>query len=221
VFTERRRTVAQRSVEILIGRVITDETFRSAFRTNAISTLRGFVESGYELTSVEVAALCATPTDVWDQAAVRIDERLQKVSYAATVSSLGCGPKGEPMATFEVSAHMTVRPGQLEGFKKQAAECIRITREKDTHTLRYDWFLSRDGSECEVREAYTGPEGLIEHNRNIVDARTKLFDEYADNHFMTVYGDPTPQLLDLVKAHHMEHQFKWFSFVKGLDSSMR
>jgi len=74
------------------------------------------------------------------------------------------------MATFEVSAHMTVRPGQLEGFKKQAAECIRITREQDTHTLRYDWFLSSDG-ECEVREAYTGPEGLIEHNRNILAAR--------------------------------------------------
>ena len=35
---------------------------------------------------------------------------------------------------------MTVRPGCLEGFKKQAAECIRITREKDTHILRYDWF---------------------------------------------------------------------------------
>ena len=71
------------------------------------------------------------------------------------------------MATFEVSAHMTVRPGQLEGFKKQAAECIRITKEQDTHTLRYDWFLSSDGTECEVREAYTGPEGLIEHNKNI------------------------------------------------------
>ena len=120
------------------------------------------------------------------------------------------------MATFEVSAHMTVRPGQLDGFKKQAAELIRITREKDTHTLRYDWFLSDDGTECEVREAYTGPEGLIEHNRNIVDARTRLFETYADNHCMTVYGEPTPQLVDLVKAHHMEHQFKWFSFVKGL-----
>lgn len=68
------------------------------------------------------------------------------------------------MATFEVSAHMTVRPGQLEGFKKQAAECIRITQEKDTHTLRYDWFLSTDGTECEVREAYTDPDGLVEHN---------------------------------------------------------
>jgi quinol monooxygenase YgiN len=120
------------------------------------------------------------------------------------------------MATFEVSAHMTVRPGQLEGFKKQAAELIRITREKDTHTLRYDWFLSDDETECEVREAYTSAEGLIEHNRNIVDARTRLFENYADNHFMTVYGEPSPQLVDLVRAHHMEHQFKWFSFIKGL-----
>jgi quinol monooxygenase YgiN len=123
------------------------------------------------------------------------------------------------MATFEVSAHMTVRPGQLDGFKKQAAECIRITKEKDTHTLRYDWFLSSDGTECEVREAYTGPEGLIEHNGNILEARTKLFQDYADNHFMTAYGEPVPQLIDLIKAAHMEHQFKWFSFVKGLDSS--
>jgi quinol monooxygenase YgiN len=79
------------------------------------------------------------------------------------------------MAALELSAHLTVRPGCLEGFKRQAAECIRITREKDTHTLRYDWFLSLDGTECEVREAYTGPEGLIEHNRNILEARTKLF----------------------------------------------
>ena len=57
------------------------------------------------------------------------------------------------MSNLELSAHMTVRPGCLEGFKKQAAECIRLTKEKDTHTLRYDWFLSTDGTECEVREA--------------------------------------------------------------------
>ena len=60
------------------------------------------------------------------------------------------------MATLEVFAHLTVRPGQLEGFKRQAAECIRITKEKDTRTLRYDWFLTSDGTECEVHEAYTG-----------------------------------------------------------------
>jgi quinol monooxygenase YgiN len=120
------------------------------------------------------------------------------------------------MAAFEVSAHMTIRPGQLEGFKKQAAECIRITKEKDTHTLRYDWFLSIDGTECEVREAYTGPEGLIEHNRNILAARTELFEHYADNHFMTMYGDVSQPLIELLKAHAAG--FKWFSFVKGLDA---
>src|SRR5215467_6629229 len=105
------------------------------------------------------------------------------------------------MADFEVSAHMTVRPGCLEGFKKQAAELIRITREKDTRTLRYDWFLSTEGTECEVREAYTGPEGLIEHNSHIVDARTKLFKDFADGHFMTVYGEPSQSLINLMNAH--------------------
>ena len=119
------------------------------------------------------------------------------------------------MAYLELGAHMTVRAGCLDGFKQQAAECIRITREKDTHTLRYDWFLSSDGTECEVREAYTGPEGLIEHNTNILEARTKLFKDYADDHFMTVYGDPSPMLLDLFKTHNVA--FKWFSFVQGLE----
>jgi hypothetical protein len=55
------------------------------------------------------------------------------------------------MAPLELSAHMTVRPGCLDGFKKQAAELIRITQEKDTHTLRYDWFLSLNGTECDPR----------------------------------------------------------------------
>jgi quinol monooxygenase YgiN len=121
------------------------------------------------------------------------------------------------MATFEVSAHMKVRPGQLEGFKKQAAECIRITREQDTHTLRYDWFLSTDGTECEVREAYTSPDGLVEHNRHIVEARAKLFKDYADGHFMTLYGEVSPPLIELLKKHAAG--FTWFTFVEGLDSA--
>jgi quinol monooxygenase YgiN len=121
------------------------------------------------------------------------------------------------MAYLEVSAHMSVRPGCLDGFKQQAAECIRITREKDTRTLRYDWFVSSDGSECEVREAYTDPQGLIEHNAHILEARTKLFKNYADHHFMTFYGQPSQSLLDLLNAHQVE--FKWFSFVRGLESS--
>ena len=73
--------MAQRSIENLIGRLVTDEGFRSAFRSDAAATLTGFIESGYELTRVEIAAVRATPADVWDRVAEQIDPRLQKASF--------------------------------------------------------------------------------------------------------------------------------------------
>jgi hypothetical protein len=44
-----------------------------------------------------------------------------------------------------------------------------------------------------------------------------LFREYADNHFMTVYGAVSEPLLNLLKMHAAGH--KWFSFLQGLDPS--
>lgn len=117
----------------------------------------------------------------------------------------------------ELGAHMTVRPNQADGFRKQAAELLRLTREKDSRTLRYDWFISRDDTECEVREAYVDGQGLIEHNTNVSQARAALFERFADNHFMTAYGELTQQLVDLLKATHMEEHVKWFFLLGGLD----
>jgi hypothetical protein len=76
--------VAQRNVEIVIGRLITDEAFRTAFFKDPAKTLTRFMESGYELTSLEIVALKATHANVWAQAAEQIDPRLQKISF-------GCG----------------------------------------------------------------------------------------------------------------------------------
>ena len=42
----------------------------------------------------------------------------------------------------------------------------------------------------------------------------KLFKDYADNHFMTVYGEVSQPLIELLKAHAAG--FKWFTFVEGL-----
>lgn len=80
--------MAQRSVEILIGRLITNEAFRAAFLENAIATLTRFTESGYELTSVEIAALRGTPVDVWERIAERLDPRLQSASFTSTQEEL-------------------------------------------------------------------------------------------------------------------------------------
>ena len=73
--------MAHRSIEILIGRLITDEAFRTAFHRDAATALQAFIESGHELTPVEIAALRATHAEVWTQAADRVDPRLQKASF--------------------------------------------------------------------------------------------------------------------------------------------
>jgi quinol monooxygenase YgiN len=105
------------------------------------------------------------------------------------------------MSHLELRARMTVRPGQLEGFRAQAAELMRLTRELDTHTLRYDWFISEDGTRCEVHEAYDSEQGLFEHNLHIMTARATLFRDFADGHHMTAYGEVSQRLVDLSKVH--------------------
>jgi quinol monooxygenase YgiN len=98
------------------------------------------------------------------------------------------------MSQFEVRARIKVRDGQLEGFKRQAAEMMRQTREKDTGTLAYDWFLSEDGTECEVREAYVDPDALIDHAFHVREARDLMFEEFAYDHRMFFYGEASPRL---------------------------
>jgi quinol monooxygenase YgiN len=117
---------------------------------------------------------------------------------------------------FEVTAKVTVRPGELEGFKRQAAEMMRLTKEKDTKTLRYDWFLSSDGTECEVREGYVDADGLLEHAQHIFEAREKLFRDYADGHVMTLYGEPSPALAALMQKLAGTVEFKQFALFQGL-----
>jgi len=102
------------------------------------------------------------------------------------------------MSQFEVRARLKVRDGQLEGFKRQAAEMMRLTKEKDTGTLAYDWFLSKDGTQCEVREAYVDADALVDHGFHVLEARQALFAEFAYDHKMAFYGEPSKRLVELV-----------------------
>jgi quinol monooxygenase YgiN len=121
------------------------------------------------------------------------------------------------MNKLEVSARMSIRDGKLDGFKQQAAEIIRLTREKDTKTLRYDWFINNDQTECEVREVYQGSEGLIEHRKHVGEAINKLFREFAEHHAVAIFGDASPELVGFVKA-HKDVESKWYSQLGGLAS---
>ena len=135
---------------------------------------------------------------------------------APTVFSFLQGLEGPgTVGQLEVIARLKIRPGELAGFKAQVAEILRLTREEDTQTLRYDWFIDRDGTECEVHEAYLSEQGLIEHNAHVMAAREVLFSQYAFDHRMSVYGEISPQLHDLFTKH--AGGVGQFAFLDGLE----
>jgi quinol monooxygenase YgiN len=121
---------------------------------------------------------------------------------------------------FEVTARLKVRDGELDGFKQQAAQMMRETREKDTKTVRYDWFISADGTQCEVREGYADADGLLEHAHNVFEAREKLFRDHAYGHEMTIYGEPSPALAELIERLAAHVKFNRYSLLQGLDSDV-
>src|SRR5262245_16838380 len=119
---------------------------------------------------------------------------------------------------FEATAKLKIREGELEGFKQQAAEVMRQIREQGT-PLRYDWFLSEDGTECEVREAYDSADALLAHQQMVAEAKMKLMREFVAGHTMTFYDEPSPVL-----AHALETlgaTYQQFSFLQGLDAESK
>jgi len=119
---------------------------------------------------------------------------------------------------FEATAKLKIREGQLEGFKQQAAEVIRQMRDQNDQPLRYDWFLSDDGSECEVRETYDSADALLAHQQMVAEAKMKLFRESVDGHTMIFYNEPSPALTGALKA--MGTRYTTFSFLQGLDADI-
>lgn len=123
---------------------------------------------------------------------------------------------------FEVKARLKIREGELDGFEHQAVEVMRLAREEDTKTLRYDWFLSDDETECEVREAYVDADALLEHSNHVGEARNKLFRDYADGHTMTFYAEPSPALAEALEAMPQGAvEIKRLSFLQGLDAGIK
>lgn len=116
---------------------------------------------------------------------------------------------------FEATAKLKIREGQLEEFKRQAAEVMRQMRQLDDAPLRYDWFLSDDGTDCEVREAYESADALLEHQLAIAEAKMKLFRECVDGHAMAFYEDPSPALAQALEG--LGATYERFFFFQGLE----
>ena len=74
--------MSQRTIERVIGRLLTDEELRHQFTRCPRRTLVQLNEQGWELSRLEVDALLAIEIGLWSEVAARIDSRLQRCSRA-------------------------------------------------------------------------------------------------------------------------------------------
>jgi hypothetical protein len=72
--------MSQRTIERVIGRLLTDEELRQEFIGAPRRTLGDLSDQGWELSRLEVDALLAIDVGLWSEVAVRIDSRLQRCS---------------------------------------------------------------------------------------------------------------------------------------------
>jgi hypothetical protein len=69
-----------RSIEIILGRLVTDDDFRAAFHRDARGTLERASLWGLALTACEIRALLATDGSLWDRVAAELDSRFKKAN---------------------------------------------------------------------------------------------------------------------------------------------
>jgi quinol monooxygenase YgiN len=103
--------------------------------------------------------------------------------------------------------------GKLEEFKQLAIEAMKIVKEKDTGTLKYDWFINSDGTECEIKEEFESIDALFKHAMNVY--RPGGWGDFSIDHGK-FYGELPAQYLDILKLPDMP-PVKFYSFFQGLD----
>jgi hypothetical protein len=70
--------MAQKHVQFIIGRILTDEELRADFLERPIDTLASLRETGFDLTNGEIDAIARTDRRLWYTGAKWVDPRLQR-----------------------------------------------------------------------------------------------------------------------------------------------
>jgi hypothetical protein len=70
--------MAHKTVQFIIGRILTDEELREQFLASPDDTLASLREMGFELTNAEIDALADTDRQLWISGVEWIDSRLQR-----------------------------------------------------------------------------------------------------------------------------------------------
>lgn len=78
--------MSQRNVQLVIGRLLTDEDLRARFVRAPDETLDELSACGWDLTRGEIDALLEIDRRLWDRVAVKLPSRLQRCSLRSDSS---------------------------------------------------------------------------------------------------------------------------------------
>lgn len=114
--------MSQWGVQLVIGKLITDDGFRRRFESGAPESLAELCEQGIDLDDAEVAAFVETDSRLWSTIAVQIDRRLRR----ARVSRVSRTPAHHARALTE--RERQILRGIFEGqTNKQIAMTIGVS----------------------------------------------------------------------------------------------
>jgi hypothetical protein len=80
--------------------------------------------------------------------------------------------------------------------------------------LQWDWFLSSDMTECEIRETYESSEAALTHQSNLQESIKTIFEKFGAPYSVTIYGNPSSEVLQNARAGGLDA--KVFSFLVGI-----
>jgi quinol monooxygenase YgiN len=114
--------------------------------------------------------------------------------------------------TVRLAVDVTIHEGQLEGFRKVAAEMVAAS-ESEPGTLGYEFFFSSDDKRCRLLEAYADSAAILAHFKGL--AVTQLVPKmmplcHVDR--FEIYGDPGPEVTAMAGGLGA----KFFAYWKGL-----
>jgi DNA-binding NarL/FixJ family response regulator len=130
--------VSLRGVQVVIGRLMTDQEFRQRFEERGGDCLARLGDRGVHLDQMEIAALMETDRRLWSRLATLIDRRLQKVSAAPGCDDQGphkrltdreqqvLGDVVEGLTNKEIAARVGVSEGAVKATLQQLFRKTRV-----------------------------------------------------------------------------------------------
>ena len=102
-------------------------------------------------------------------------------------------------SAIRVAVHLSVRPGELDPFRKMVDELTNSVEAEEPGTRSYEWFLSDDGADCYLTEVYADSDGLMAHLAHIGPALGPLL-AIAPTSEVLVFGSVNAQAKEALEG---------------------